>query len=248
MSTGWSLVEIVSKSLDANEREAVLGDLLEANESAARALLEVFELLLRRQGELWCESRAWVAGLTVSLPSSYLLMNVSVSVSYTFRRLIFHEVFNGWWPTGNEGFLLLFYHMFLLLAWAWAAGYVVGYLSPKTVWLSAVLCFAPTLLCLESYPLVSLGIANLFWFVLPGAVGVYHGARKLRISPEFASVLVVLVVLMMISAWNSNALWVLNWALLLPLSYVVGMAWSSGYPGEAGSSWPMGRRISAGTV
>lgn len=68
-------------------------------------------------------------------------------------------------PTGNEGFLLLFYHIFLLIVWSWAAGYVVGYLSPKTVWLSTVLCFAPTFLCLDSYPLVSLEKAHLYWFL-----------------------------------------------------------------------------------
>ena len=83
---------------------------------------------------------------------------------------------------------------------------------------------------------------------IPATVGVYHGARKARISPQMATALTALVVFMMISAWNGNALWVLNWALLLPLSYVVGLAWSSGYPGEASSSWPMSRRISAGTV
>jgi hypothetical protein len=248
MAKGWSMVEIVSKLLDGEEREAVLGDLLEANESAVRALLEVFGLLLRRQGELLRESRAWVAGLTVSLPSGYLLMNVSVSVSCTFRRLILHKFFDAWWPTGNEGFLLLFYHIFLLIVWSWAAGYVVGYLSPKTVWLSTVLCFVPTFLCLENFPLVSLEKAHLFWFLFPATVGVYHGARKVRISPQLATALAAVAVFMMISAWNSNALWYLNWALLLPLSYVVGMAWGSGYPGEAGSSWPVSRRISAGTV
>lgn len=248
MSTAWSLVGIASKLLDRDERQAVVGDLLEANEPPLRALLDVFGLFLRRQGELLIESQAWVAGLTVSFPSSYLLMNVSVSVSCTFRRLVFHRSFNAWWPTGNEGFLLLFYHIFLLIVWSWAAGYVVGYLSPKTVWLSTVLCFAPTFLCLDSYPLVSLEKAHLYWFLFPATVGVYHGARKARISPQMATALTALVVFMMISAWNSNALWVLNWALLLPLSYVVGLAWSSGYPGEAGSSWPMSRRISAGTV
>jgi hypothetical protein len=247
MSRGWSLVEIASKLLDGDEREVVLGDLLEVNEGALRALLEVLGLFVRRQAELLSESRAWVAGLTVSLPSSYLLMNVSVSVSCTFRRLIFHKVFDGWWPTGNEGFLLLFYHVFLLMVWSWAAGYVVGYLSPKTVWLSTVLCFAPTFLCLGNYRLVSLEKAHLYWFLFPAAVGVYQGTRKIRISPQLASALDVLAVAMMVSAWNSDALWVLNWALLLPLSYVVGIAWSSGHSGEAGS-WPINRRISTGTV
>jgi len=45
----WPLVELVSRPLEPEEREAVLGDLLEADRSAWQALLDIFGLILRRQ-------------------------------------------------------------------------------------------------------------------------------------------------------------------------------------------------------
>jgi hypothetical protein len=49
----WPLLEFASKLLERNERETVLGDLLETNESAWQGLLDVFGLVLRRQAALW---------------------------------------------------------------------------------------------------------------------------------------------------------------------------------------------------
>jgi hypothetical protein len=49
----WSLVEVASQPLERDEREAVLGDLLEADESAWHGLLDVLGLVIRRQVELW---------------------------------------------------------------------------------------------------------------------------------------------------------------------------------------------------
>jgi hypothetical protein len=50
---GWPLLEVTSRLLDHEEREVVLGDLLETNENAWRGLLDVFGLVFRRQAGLW---------------------------------------------------------------------------------------------------------------------------------------------------------------------------------------------------
>src|SRR5580658_7360526 len=97
----WVSVELASRLLEHDEREAVLGDLLEANQSAGQGLLDVFGLVLRRQAGLWKDFRPWLAGFVVALPSSYLLTYVSVSVSCTFQRLVNHKVYDKWWPTGQ---------------------------------------------------------------------------------------------------------------------------------------------------
>jgi hypothetical protein len=84
--TAWPLVEIASKLLQRDERDAVLGDLLEANETALEALLDVCGLVLRRQTGLFRDRRPWLAGFGVALPCGYLLMYVSISVSCTYAR------------------------------------------------------------------------------------------------------------------------------------------------------------------
>jgi len=56
---GWPLVELASKLFDRDERETVVGDLLEANETTWQALLNVLGLVLRRQALLWKQLSPW---------------------------------------------------------------------------------------------------------------------------------------------------------------------------------------------
>ena len=99
----WPLVEFTSRLLDHEEREVVLGDLLETNENAWRGLLDVFGLVSRRQAGLWRDLRPWLAGFALALPSSYLLMTASLSVSCTYQRLVNHKVYAGLLADGSRG-------------------------------------------------------------------------------------------------------------------------------------------------
>jgi hypothetical protein len=83
---GWSLVEATAQLLDGEEREAVLGDLVEAGENAFQALLDITGLIFRLQAELWRSWRPWLAAFGVSLPASLFLMGSSLSVSQSFER------------------------------------------------------------------------------------------------------------------------------------------------------------------
>ena len=117
-ASAWPLVELGTRLLDPQEREVVLGDLVETQATTWRGLVDVFGLVLRRQVGRWRDPRPWVAGFVVALPSSYLLMIASFSVSCTYQRLVNHKVFGGHWPTGHEGFPLLLCHMLLLIGWS----------------------------------------------------------------------------------------------------------------------------------
>ena len=235
---GWSFVETAARLLARGEREAVLGDLLESNESAWQALLDVFGLALRREAAFWKDLRPWLAGFGVALPSSFLLMGVSLSVSCTYQRLINHKVYDVWWPTGHEGFSLLLCHIFLLIAWSWAGGYLVGSVSRRTLWASAALCFLPSLICLGRFPLEALSKLCLFLFLLPAILGVRQGMRNVRISFRSAFLLALTVTVLMTSAWSSKALWILNWALIWPVWYLVATARKSGQEGNT-EPWRM---------
>lgn len=225
-SIAWPLIKIFSKLLERDEREVVLGDLLETNERAWRGLVDVVGLVFRRQGDLWKGPRPWFAGCVVTLPGSYLLMVASLSVSCSFQRLVQHKVFGTRWPTGHEGYLLLLCHFLLLIAWSWSIGYVVGSISRRTVWASAALCVLPAgYLC--TVPSEIALRACLFLFLLPVVFGVRLGLRNARLSLGSASVLALATAVLMISASRGGALWILNWALILPPWYLAAIAWRS---------------------
>jgi hypothetical protein len=222
---GWPLVELASKLLERQEREAVVGDLLETNESAWQGFLDVSGLILRRQAGLWKDFRPWLAGFLIAIPCSYLLTSVSVSVSCTYQRLVNHKVYGWHWPTGHEGFPLLLCHIFLLIAWSWSGGYIVGPISRQTLWASAILSVLPSVLSLHMYP--SQALPRFCLYLLPAVFGVRHGLRNIRISLRAAFLLALTMTVLMILAWNNQAFWILNWILILPAWYLVAAAWRS---------------------
>jgi hypothetical protein len=175
----------------------------------------------------------------VTLPSSYLLITASVSVSCTYHRLVNHKVYGVHWPTGHEGFPLLLCHIFLLVAWSWTGGYIVGLVSRRTLWVSAALSVFPSVYCLCKYPSGSLSRPCMFLFLLPAIFGVRRGLQKALISLRSASLLALIMTALMISAWSNKALWILNWALICPAWYLVATAWRSGQNGWP-RLWPMG--------
>jgi hypothetical protein len=234
---GWPLVELASRLLDRDEREAVVGDLLEANESTCQALLNVFGLVLRRQALLWKQFSPWLAAFCVALPSSYLLTYVSLSVGCTYQRLVYHR-FDPCWPTGHEGFLLLLCHIILLIAWSWAGGFVVGAVSRRTPWVGAAFCVFPCVFYLAAFPFEFLPKLCPFLFLLPAILGVRHRLRNPRISLNSAFLLAVTTTALMIFAWSSDALWILNWVLIWPVWYLVATARKSGQEGHT-ESWRM---------
>src|SRR5277367_1555281 len=85
MVAGWSLLEAAAQLLERDDREAVLGDFAEANEEAWRGMAGILGLVLRRHLTLWKSWRPWLAGFGLALPSSFLLIGASLSVSRTYQ-------------------------------------------------------------------------------------------------------------------------------------------------------------------
>jgi len=229
----WPLTGWVSKLLDRDEREVVLGDLLETNEGSLRGFLDVFGLVFRRQVGLWRNPRPWLAGIAVTLPSSYLLTYVSLSVSCTYQRLVNHKSYGWHWPTGNEGFPLLLCHIFLLIAWSWSAGYIVSSVSRRTLWVSSALSVSPAAFFACMHPFGPISRMCLLLFLLPAVFGARRGLQHLRITVRSSFLLALAVTVAMVSAWSNHALWDLNWILISLAWCLVAMAWRSG-PGAAG--------------
>jgi hypothetical protein len=229
MSIGWSLVETTAQLLEGDRREAVLGDLLEAGESAWRALLGVLSLVLRLNLAEWKSWRPWLAAFGVSLPASLLLMGLSLSVSRGAQRFfspaLEATVFGNVLP-------LLLCQALLLVGCSWSAGFVAGRLSRRTIWISAVLCCSPCLFCLARFHVPSQSRFCLLLFLLPAIWGVCKGLRGMRIRLGSMIVFTLTLMLLMAALWNSGGqpwwtprVWVLDAILIWPACYLVAMAW-----------------------
>ena len=231
----WALVNYASRLLAPSEREAVLGDLVESRDSGWQGLVGVLGLVFRRQALLWKNWRPWLAGFGVALPSSFLLMGASLSVSWSYMRLLCPELLQQASLTRPSATVVLLGQALLLIGWSWTGGFVVGSLSRRTLWASALLCYSPCLFCLSRFRLQSLSPVCLFLFLVPAIWGVYHGRRISSIKFSTAIALAIGVTLLMLPQWSTAGQhwwtpprWSLNWLLLWPAWYLVATSWRFG--------------------
>ena len=227
-STHWPLVEVAARLLERDEREAVLGDLLETGEGAWQGLLDVLGLVVRRQLSHWKNWRPWLTVFGLALPGSLLLMGISVSVSSICERLIDHRILVGSPQAIHEGFLQLLCRGLLLIGCSWACGFVMGALSRWTLWVSIASSCFPCLFCLVRFREPSLSRLCLFLFLLPAIWGVRQALRLIRINLAFAIFLAIAITTLMILPSNSRGLWTLNWSLVWPAWYIVATAQGAG--------------------
>jgi hypothetical protein len=228
----WALVNYASRLLAPSEREAVLGDLAEAHESAWQGLLSVLGLVFRREVLLWKSWRPWLAGFGLALPSSFLLMSASMSVSWSYMRLLCPELLLQASLTRPSATVVLLGQGLVLIGWSWTGGFVVGSLSRRTLWASTLLCYSPCLFCLSRFGVQSLSPLCLFLFLIPAVWGVYQGRRISNIKFSTAIVLAMAVTLPMLPQWSTAGQhwwtpprWSLNWLLLWPAWYLVATSW-----------------------
>jgi hypothetical protein len=228
ISTHWPLVEVAARLLERDEREAVLGDLLETDEGAWQGLLDVLGLVVRRQLSHWKTWQPWLAVLGLALPGSLILMGVSVSVSSMYERLINDRILIGSSHAIREGLLQLLCRGLLLIGCSWAYGFVMGSLSRRTLWVSiASSCFA-CLFCMVRFREPSLSSLCLFIFLLPAICGVRQALRLIQVTLALAIFLAIAMTTLAILPPNSTGLWTLNWSLVWPAWYIVATAQGAG--------------------
>ena len=124
-SDSW-LLHITSQLLEPRERDAVLGDLTEVGANPVKAALEIIGLVLRRQAQLWKNWRPLARrvrpGLPLQLAPDGLLSVCHTKLSSPSRSICLpHRPL----PASR----LLLCNAFLLAAWSWTGGFVVGALS-----------------------------------------------------------------------------------------------------------------------
>lgn len=218
------LFDLVSHLLTRDERDAVQGDLLESGESPWQSLLAVLGLVIRREAALWMNWRPWLAAFGLALPSTFLLMGFSLSISRAYQQLGDVTIRHATGLSVGPGLALFLCNVLLLVAWSWTGGFVVGSVSRRTVWVSAALSFAPCVVCLERFRVECLSRLCLFLF-LPAAIwGVRRGLRIVQINRGAAIALAMGVTVLTVPLWGSSGAWIPNWALSWPAWYLVATA------------------------
>src|ERR1700750_3266112 len=177
MSLAGTVLETVSRLLTPREREAVLGDLTELGVSGRGGVAYVIGLYLRGRLDLWKSWRPWLASFGLAIPSSLLLMGLSVSIAQSGQRWINANLLNGVHLTLGPGLAILLSNITLLIAWSFTGAFVMGSLSRRTVRLSIALSFVPCLFCLARFRIESLSRLCLLLFLIPAAWGLTRGLR-----------------------------------------------------------------------
>jgi hypothetical protein len=208
-------LEIVALLLPRDDREVVLGDLEEQKQPNWFRLFAILGFVARQQAEYWRDWRAWMVGGAV-IPATLLLLGASFRLSMDFRTL---------WQAGYVGDSL-FYQAALTIVWAWTSGFLLGSLSWRTGWVSALLCVIPCLRCLLEFREPSLSSFCLFLFIPPGLMGAVLGRhwRRLGLAPAVVLALTTASIMLLWHGMPAS-----NWLLFLPALY---LALTSGKRGQ----------------
>ena len=212
---GWRFIEAAAGMLAPLDREVVLGDLAEVDNGTWRGLGDVFSLAARRQFALWRSWRPWAASLGLALPASLFLMGWSVAASGAAAGLLAG-------PPQARLIWLSLSRLFLVISWAWMAGFVVGAVSRGALWASVLACGGACLHCMSLWPGHGLSYLRLLIFVLPGMWGVWRGRRQLRPGLNVALFLASMGTLAFVVSGTGG--WIYGASLLWPGWYLAATA------------------------
>ena len=211
---GWWCVEAAAGLLAPLDREIVLGDLVEMDRGAWCGLGDVLGLAVRRQLSLWRSWRPWAASFGLAMPASLFLMGWSVAASSAVVSLLQEPTRALVWVSLSR--------LFLVICWAWMAGFAVGSVARGTLWASALACCASCVHCLSLWPGHGISPLRLLVFLLPGVWGVWRGRRELRLGLKSAVFLALMSMLAPLT-WGNGG-WVYGCWLLWPGLYLTGTA------------------------
>jgi hypothetical protein len=106
-------VDTLSRTLDPDEREAVLGDFEESTETTGQ-VRDLLGLVARRQAEFWNDWRPWLALVSLAIPLGLLL-------AQTVRQVADGSAIYSWMYVNN---------------WTMTVGFVMGSLSRRAIWIN----------------------------------------------------------------------------------------------------------------
>jgi hypothetical protein len=230
MTNSWRwLVELAAQLLEPDERDAVLGDIAEAGETSASALLGVLGLVARRQTALWGDWRPWLALVGLVGIVGPRLWSTSIEFGLDlFMNIKTYWKYGSFYANGltaREEFAVTLGGTLGLVFWSWTSGFVLGALSRRTIWTTGTLYYFHIWL----FPLSAAWLAWRFgtshyselpmflletvieiivytaFFVIPSFIGLRQGLRKLTVSRRQAHLIAgASVVLTMLDVWTGG--------------------------------------------
>ena len=194
------LRDVLLRSLDPAEREAVFGDFVELAMTDRQVVKSLAGLVIRRQLKLWREWNPWFVLVAIILPVCVSLATQSNPLSEGIWSRLVLWLHHG--PTSYTGLTLAAdwarscFQSIALSTWSWTGGFAVGILSRKTIWVSGGLFFVLYVAFAISaaplfYPIfwlkwwAWLPLLMIFLFVfLPAGCGLWHSknTRNIKVS------------------------------------------------------------------
>jgi hypothetical protein len=172
----WWFVNHISSLLPPDERDALQGDIAELALSGRRALHEVLGLVARRQAAAWQDWRPWLAlfGLAVLVGSRLTRISFWIGTMPAmplFIRWKYGTHYGNGLSAPEEAAVFLCQSL-AVISWSWTAGFVLGLLSRRTLWINASLFY---FVCFLFWPPRALTIGEtsgrspliFFYIVLP---------------------------------------------------------------------------------
>jgi hypothetical protein len=243
------LIDRLSRTLEPDEQEAVLGDFEELAGTTGQ-VRDLFGLVVRRQVELWNDWRPWLALVSVAIPLG-LLLALAVRQVSAGSAVHFWMYVNNWTMRylENPGFRLELFEDVLsflleyatLIFWSWTAGFVLGSLSRRAIWINgAAFCvllfgelvavhphgYAPNAAAfvVGFYRVVLPLILRIGLVLIPALSGMGKGARQGTLSLRQMALWTAL--LLALTGWKHLPLhWgsrTMPWVpLALPVAYVI---------------------------
>src|SRR5580658_309405 len=208
----WWFVDVLSRTLDSDERDAVHGDLAESGATGGQAIRDVMGLVVRRQAALWKDWHPWFAlvglvGIAAALLSE-LAFQFDGEILMQVRTYWRHGVHYGTGLSVGEDAVYLVCLFLAVFSWSWTSGFVLGSLSGRAAWLTgALFCLVVHSSYSLRLPGVQLSTMSLpmMPFLISAIWGMKRGVRLRAL--RFQRVLLVagvIVILTSLLTWTSG--------------------------------------------
>lgn len=141
------LVGGLSRFLEPDARDVVIGDLAELNLGWLRSVSELCGLIARQQARLWNDWQPWLALLGIVGLVGIRLNSMALSLTGTlWRNLSTYLKYGARYESGltvSEELVLWMSLAVAVMLWSWTAGFAFAALSRKTAPVTGILlCFA----------------------------------------------------------------------------------------------------------
>jgi hypothetical protein len=167
MKLGTWLIGKITRALEPDLQDAVVGDVTELKMRDSRAVCELLGLVLRRQASLWKTWKPWLGLVGIVGPVGVFLSHICVGVlGGLFMQVLSYWQFGVPYSSGlteAQEIESLVCGSLAVICFSWVCGFVLGTLSGDTVYVNG------TLLCL-------------MWFCLCGPLGILISLARLLLN------------------------------------------------------------------